>query len=400
MKIHPFFLCCFLGIISCTGERPPESSGLVFKVPVDEARTYRFDEVFSIQRFWFPEPPDRLIFSAVQQMKWYDGYWYLRIETDQAPGIFRYDQTGAPKGYLLKQGEGPDAYLYITDYSVGGDSIYILERGRNQITAFHFDRQNRGKSRSFKGYFANAFEFLENKNGWVLFTGSENPGNGKWLHFLNRTTGTITQSTGALDSIKQHYLFIREPNNLILQDNQLQVRFPFNDTIFQLSQDFQLQPVRIIDFGNYRISQDFYARPFADIQEFREGLRKTDYAYYVMNYQEGEDFFLFNYQKDFGFPLVLHQKNQANTRVIKSFEDFIFPGVTLDDQTPDKEFLKYSGGRTLSPDQMLWLRFYPQFTTKDNFVKTVRSYMPGSPDTMLEKIWEINNVFLVAVTVK
>jgi len=270
-------LCCF----SCTKSRMKLTNIQSIEVPItrnDKPAT--FDSLFKIDNYIILETTPQSIIRKIGKVSFYKDNIYILDNEEKNILVF------SSKGDFLTKynhlGQGPGEYIDLTDFSIKGDSIYMLDGIGGQLIVYSLMdsllsvnkvMKAKGIELLYDGKYALNMELghadKQNDIGYYSYSCLKN---NQLLHRAipyNKELCGLSFSQAEGGNAFYHYL-----------DSAFTL-FPYNDTIYCVNKnDGTLFPYRIIKVGNEKIEMN---ADKAAIKELRKkGIVSSVFSFYKM----------------------------------------------------------------------------------------------------------------------
>lgn len=167
------------------------------------------------------------------------GFIYV-LDRTKARKLFKFDLKGKFITTIGKSGKGDGEYLYLADFDIKNDLIYISSQQNNKMLIYDL-KGNHKKDIRLEGYIGMAFSIL-NKNSIVV---KNNDGSNKAAIFYNKNGNKLksVSNGGELFRYSNEQVFFKS-------NNQCFMYFAFNDTIYEVDErKNDLIPYLHFEFG-------------------------------------------------------------------------------------------------------------------------------------------------------
>jgi hypothetical protein len=191
------------------------------------------------------ETSSDIIIDKIESIKFYNDNFFV----NDYLGLYKFDSTGKLICKIGSKGRGPDEYTVIGNFFFQSDTIFIRSGSRTLA----FDVTNCD--------FLNSFQ-LDNRNNSIYTetTGS----NFAVFNYLNNMLEFYNRKGLLIDSV--FYSRDKRPildlaigysyyNIFFGTENSLKITTFCNDTIFEIDENFDLNPKYVVNLGNYKIPE-------------------------------------------------------------------------------------------------------------------------------------------------
>ncbi len=257
---------------------------------------------------------------------------FFAFNNQTASCIYVYTQNGQLAKSICHQGDGPGQYLNIRDVNFNPDNeISVLDR--KMLTIIDYSRNGKyvGGIRHFM--FANSFLPISKDQMLFFCGGATSKVSNSMLVLYNRVKDKVEKQFRKIpDDLNQQYLNMFDRNNFQIYKDSILFFYGFNDTIFYYNKENStLTPRLFVNFNGKNVPNNFLEKGFSDVQVFYEQIRKTDYAFRIIGYQETDQHitFIFEYLNKFKF-VVFHKKDQKYSIFDSLEDDMSIPGLKLE----------------------------------------------------------------------
>lgn len=238
-----------------------------------------------------------------------------------------HDRSGRFLRSIGQNGNGPGEYLAVTDVVMQDNLIRVLDRTGHKI----MDYNREGVF--LKEYPINLFGqamTLQDSNT-LVYGGMERNENNSRLFLFNKNLSSFETALDYNENLS--YLNVRDKTNFFLFNDSLRFLWAYDNNIYNADvhgREFTIIPRYRLDFGSYKIPEDFFQEPYANIMEFEMALMKTDYAGRVAGFYEDDHQLMFGFRFRQQYLLAIYNKQTGTTQVVDSFlDDVLFDGSTI-----------------------------------------------------------------------
>jgi hypothetical protein len=206
--------------------------------------------------------------------------------------MFVFSETGDFISGFNHVGRGPGEYQKITDFTIVGEDIVILNRSMRKLLKYN----SSGMCISEKGldYWAMKISSPVDSS-YMIYCGNESEDEFK-LHLTK--DGQTVDHFLPVNSVQAKYLHISGPSNFFKYKNTVRFFEVFNDTVYTLINK-KIERKYYIDYQGKNIPSSFFDGNYADVFNFFQAVHKTSYAYGIDKFAENDKMILFGsiYQK-------------------------------------------------------------------------------------------------------
>lgn len=241
-----------------------------------------------------------------------------------SPGcITSYDKKGNQVFSFCNQGDGPGQYRSIMDFDINASKNRIEVLDRNNFMLFYYDFSGGFISGIRHFMFTNAFYRLDEER-IAFYCGNEPTDfNDTKLVIYNEKKHKVEKGFIPIPKeMGKRYLNFFDRNNFLKIQDSVFFYSPFNDIIFHLTSE-QLTPRTYISFGKYSLPQSILDKEYDNVAVFMEQIRKTDYAFHLMGYQESRDAISFVFEHRGLFHLAYYDKGSGKQKIARELKDDI-----------------------------------------------------------------------------
>lgn len=215
------------------------------------------------------------------------------IHISDVTSVYRLSYDGKLISQLNRQGEGPDEYLNITDFSIDPKgNVWVLSRTGKTLSLYSWDGTMIKRIKLNIG--------VQNigmlGNDILLYTGNEENDNNKQIHLLNTSNGKVVHSYKNINEDQSSYLHIKG-NNAFRKGSANTTIFTqlFNDTVYRITPD-SLCIEHIFDWAGHNIPESFYRKGYSNIMDFFQAFHsKGIYAYGINFFTETDNSYWISY---------------------------------------------------------------------------------------------------------
>lgn len=245
------------------------------------------------------------------------------ISTLQPPSCIQsFNRAGELLNSICESGESPGKYSSIRDFVIEKDrSTPITILDRNRMTNYTYTLSGE----FVEGYrhlmYVNAMHPLDNRH-LAMFSGNELTINKKSLVIWDREKNEIVNEFFEVDPVRRKFLNFIDRNNFLEYRDSLFFLRSFDNTIYHLTKN-KVNARTHIDFGSSDLPEEWLNRSYADVQEFMESIRKTEYAFRIIGYFESNSFISFCFEHNGRFKMVFYDKSTSKYIVTHRLNDDI-----------------------------------------------------------------------------
>jgi len=328
LRFFVAFLMVVAGVFLCSCH-PEDHAEPKLQVSIDprasDAR--RFSELFEEARYVLLRggaplgPPGRIR---------YRGDTILLSAGQPASCLHLYEANGTFLRSICNSGDGPGAYSTIRDFAWESDRsapLTILDRNRMTNYTYSSDGTFHGGYRH--SLFANALHPLGDRF-LAMYCGNELTENTRKLIIWDRQEHAIAREFLEVDPRQRKYLNFFDRNNFLEFQDSLFFVQAFDNTVYHLTEK-KIQPRLVLDFDDLTLPPAFLDRPYQDVMEFMETLRRSDYAFRMIGYYESAAFIAFCFEHAGRFKLALYDKDSRRHWVTHRLtDDLVYNGLSLE----------------------------------------------------------------------
>lgn len=281
--------CCVLLFTSCVMEKKNLNINKVptIEIPVDKDDIPNmFSSFFKMSHYVSLETTEESLIRQVEKVVLTDNKIYIldRLEYQ----ILVFNSSGKFLHKIKMLGQGPGEYVNLSDFSVKGDTIYLLDRMAGKLLIY----KNNFLISEFPTERARSFSVVKHGDyafNMELGTAVNGNKNGDSYAFY-KDNNLLLRGIGYNKNLRGLSFTQSEGHNgFYCYSDSIFANFPFNDTIYTVNKrDGSLSPYYCFKTGNDKIELD------SSIQEIEE-LRKKGIVTSIFCFYKLENYMLFSY---------------------------------------------------------------------------------------------------------
>ncbi|MBV6428333.1 MAG: hypothetical protein KIPDCIKN_02860 [Haliscomenobacter sp.] len=320
-----FSVCALILLLASCQKEAPSGLNTVSIAPEQSARL-AFSDVFESVEY-IPLRGDLL--GQVQKI-------LFRPDTiliaSNSPGcVTGFDAKGNQVFSFCRQGEAPGQYKSISDFNFNPSGNRIEALDLKTLSMRYYDLSGNFISGYKHFLFSLSFHRLDAER-IAFYCGNQTSdyNNTKLVVFNEKNQKVERGFIPIPKALGKRYANFFEPNNFLrLQDSLLFFHY-FNDTIYHLTPE-RLTPRTLIRFGKYTLPQSILDKEYDNVAVFMEQIRKTEYAFHKIGYQESKDAIAFTFEHRGLFHLAYYDKRSGNQKVAHQLkDDMVVKGFSIE----------------------------------------------------------------------
>ena len=297
VKIFLFLIFLTIVIYSC---QQTERYHSITTVDVDVASNSELKLSKYFENFRMLKLPSDSVIGEINRIRYDNNLIYISDKRT----MFIFSNSGELLSSFTKRGRGPGEYSSITDFTVDGNEIIILDRSLRKLLVYnHFGECISNRSLE---YWAQAISPVVN-NIYFLYFGTQYNDNNEGHKLCKVKFGQEESLYLDIDKNKEKYLRIFSRHNFYHHKESIYFFEALNDTVYNTVEDGSMQPLFYVDYKGKNIPSSFFKKGYTDILNFFEEFNMTSYAYGVVDFVVNDHFLMFgSYYCKFRFILTPH----------------------------------------------------------------------------------------------
>jgi hypothetical protein len=264
---------------------------------------------------------DSFLIGEIERAKIYDDKLFLL--TNKSVLIFDIN-SGKSLSSIKHFGKGPGEYISLYDmlYDTNDKTVELLDMNNQKVLKYGLDNQFISE---FKTSFS-SFSFRKTDPFTYLFYNNNMTSNitSHKLIQYNAKTSKIIADYFPIDKHLASYFFVLDVNNFGSATNP-SFHFCPSDTIYGFTDNDELYPKYVLDFGKYHTPQSFYRKNYSDIFDFSVKAVRESYIYTYTNFCENDHIAAFYFRNDQKLYWTFYDKNTHTVWTIdKWLDDYHF----------------------------------------------------------------------------
>lgn len=273
-----YIVISFFSLLGCVGRNTNgvQSNDLIV-IPISSKAYLPFDlSVLSNETFYVKlATEDSCLVGQIDKMCYVNDH--IIIGSDNNTLLF-FNKDGAFDHKICRQGDGPNEYIHISDFSVDGKKniVSILDTRKKQL--LQYDWYGNFVGATSLDYWVIGFQPLNDSIN-ILYSGNQISTDNKYkLALYDSYSHIISDRFYPISPMKSDYLHMHSANNFSRYGNEVLFCELYNDTIYSVSSSGCV-PLYYIDFGDKKVPSSFYENKFDNIMEFQNKFSKHDFFY-------------------------------------------------------------------------------------------------------------------------
>lgn len=337
-KIYVVIFALLL-IIGCKHTNKEKSNIEIIKLSQPSASSVGLSELIDKQHYIKLETTPENLVGVIGKVSFSDSLIFLGSNK----AIFLFHSNGQFIRKIDMRGDGPSEYTRLSDFDIDYEEkeIIVFDKGKKQLLFYDF-QGNYIRKISLDIWAIKLKKISEGQH--MLFSGNELSDKKNSSKFTIVTEKGVAQRFHEIDKNKSKYLHVM--NNQFFYENNSELFFYelFNDTVYLFDRKSGFIPKYYFSFDNKNIPYSFFERPYANIMEFFQEYRKTDYAYGISTFMETNQKILLVYYVGGKPCYMIYDKTSKNANTFRLLEDNIsFAGIELPNIDDDFRFWTYKG---------------------------------------------------------
>ncbi|MDR0574955.1 MAG: 6-bladed beta-propeller, partial [Tannerella sp.] len=251
---------------------------------------------------------DESLIGEISKVVHHENYIYV---SDRF-ALYRFTEDGLFSGKIDKRGNGPDEYLYISDFEIEStDKVWILCRSSQTLNQYSWSE---ALNKKIKFNFRAAKMHLISSGKMCLYIGNERDENNRHqVKVIDLNTENVLNNFPEIDGKKAKYLHVNSPFHFCKKEDGLCYFYNiFDDYIYSLSEERITKLFQMNILGK-NIPASFYDVEYADVSYFFQALFLNNYAYGTVLFLESETMYLYSYyyKKQCHVALISKETNKS-----------------------------------------------------------------------------------------
>lgn len=313
-RILYFALLLSMVVLACKGKKEKSNNNIIsIGIPIDRNdASSLFDSIFRMSHYIVLEATDESLIKRLGKVMFYDNNIFL-LDSDEKK-VLVFDGDGKYLRQYSHLGQGPGEYFSLQDFTIKGDTLYLLDRNGGQLFLYSLSDSliQRRKVDKARGICVLA----DDKYALNVELGSADNSLQKsycsYVYF-DKQKCKLRNIPYNKELCGLSYSLSEGSNSFYYYNDSVFTFFPYNDTIYCVDkQDGELSPYAVIQIGDEHIAiNDGKKR----VDELRKKVSSSIFSLY-----KWDDLLLFSYYYDGGNrKYVLVNKNTP--------KDIIFEGA-------------------------------------------------------------------------
>jgi len=305
--------------VSCKESIKEQYASQIIKLNPAKTELIRFSQLFSsVEVFTFNNDND-VVYARPTKIIVKNNLFYMLA----SKMILVWNVNGELLLSISRIGNGPGEYIGINDFLVE-DNGYIIVNDNGGKKMIRYNEQ--GEYVNTINHKLNSNNFTKIKNEFYINSGDLGGAQTEYKINVWDETKSIITNRYIKKGKESWYFGVLEYTNFSFFDDTLSYSQAFSNIIYQLT-DKAAIPRLVIDFGNNNLPKG-YAEEFNDMISFMESFRSSNYASYIDDYLEGNNYLFLAYSCHGKKPFLFLSKEDNVAHHFDKFEDdFLFPGV-------------------------------------------------------------------------
>lgn len=219
--------------------------------------------------------------------------------------------TGNPLISLQRLGNAPEEYISLYDMWIDPvhQEIELLDMNGRKIQTYN----NQGVLLKETKIPFMSFAFCKpNEDEYLFYNNNlESDATDCQLIHYNADRNKIEHTFFPINKQLANYFFVVEANNFNQTTNGYSFFSCPSNTLYKITENWQVTPQYVIDFGENQPPKDFYDQGYADIADFAIQAEKKDYIYFINNLTENNKYIFFSFKRGKDNYWAIYNKEKA-----------------------------------------------------------------------------------------
>jgi hypothetical protein len=302
-------------------------------IDINQTKTLNLSDFFS--DISYISLSDSFLIGEIECTKIYDDKLFLL--TNKSILIFDI-KSGSSLLSLRHFGRGPGEYMSLYDmlYDKNENTVELLDMNEQKVLKYGLDNQfiSEFKTSFFSFSFRkiDRFTYLFYNNNMV-----SNISDHKLIRY-DMKTSKIVENYFPINKHIANYFYVVDVNNFGSVTNPT-FHFCPSDTVYGFTDNNELYPKYVLDFGKNHTPHDFYSKNYMDILDFSVKAVQHSYIYTYTNFCENDHIAAFYFRNDRKFYWVLYDKNEQTVCTIDRWMDDYHFNTSIDIDYRNVQFI-------------------------------------------------------------
>lgn len=320
MKTIVSSLLLFFFLVSCTSTIQTETNTKhlhTIDIYPEKYSNFLISDIFSsYDLIMFPESE----FGPISDFDRAIEFGNKLVLLDKEDRVIFLDDNNHLESIFKNKGNGPGEYIELGDIniSIDGNHLYALDHQKGQLLEYSVEGKNLNQfidgrmiaSSSFSPLGDDLFAFY----GGTLYYGGLN----KRLLIIKKGDKTA-YTWGDLTEKETNYNYIIEPTNFYFNNNEVFFHYPFNDTIYKITND-SLIPKFFINLGDSKLPEDILDRDFEDLIEFVEYLENSGKVFLLIHFVNIGNMCFFQFQRESNYYHCYYDLEKNEAKIVSAYQ--------------------------------------------------------------------------------
>lgn len=322
MKKIIFTTLLLLALTSCKKEKTDVVSTIEFGKPLNTALTLS-QFVKNQQQVLLETTPESLM-GEISKVIYADSLIFIKSNH----AIYIFYTSGKFIRKVDHSGSGPTEYTRLSDFDIDkkNNEIIIFDKGKRELLYYNFNGEYRKNVPL--NFWAIKFKTSELPET-VFYSGNETSENENTNKFTVIRNGEKVKSYFSINKQKSKYLHINGYHNFYSNNSKHYFFELFNDTVYVLNKENEFSPAYKFSFNN-SITPDFFEKPYSNIMDFFDELKKKNFSYGISAFTETSKFIFISYFSNnkpcYG---IYNRENNLTTSSDNVADDISFNNASL-----------------------------------------------------------------------
>lgn len=268
-----------LGIVGCNQKKDISISTVdLIDVPIERNdASGLFDSIFEMSRYVPLEVTDESLIRRVGKIIFYRNTVYV-LDTEEKR-VLAFDKNGKFLKKYEHIGQGPGEYLSLVDFTIKGDTLYLLDRNVSQLLLYNLEdsllqTQKVPKAKGIYVLGSEKYAFNEELGA------ADNSSNKEYYSYSLMEHGKkkLRRVSYNKELCGLSFSLSEGANSFYYYQDSIYTYFPFNDTIYCVNEENgELSPYLRVKIGDERIGLEDDKK---QIDALRKKISSTIFAFY------------------------------------------------------------------------------------------------------------------------